>query len=155
MSWLSWLSWFRFEAHSLCSMCFVFFVLFRYANYDGTFLVVTKGTTPPPNAALATDKFFLELVGVWLTTTTSGTITLIVICVLMCVLCSGCMFACCCEHESLHKHHDAAPTTFSGKALRQISSLIGSRLQDHNHVYVAVVFGGVLGCCFLLVCVVD
>jgi hypothetical protein len=25
--------------------------------------------------------------------------------------------------------------------LRQISSLIGSRHQDHNHVYVAVVFG--------------
>ena len=51
----------------------------------------------------------------------------------MCVLCSGCMFACCCEHESLHKHHDEEPKTFRGRAAATFSGMIGSRHPDHNH----------------------
>ena len=51
----------------------------------------------------------------------------------MCVLCTGCMFACCCEHESLHKHHDEKPTSFKGKAAATFGKFIGSRHHDHNH----------------------
>jgi hypothetical protein len=104
-----------------------------YANYDGNFLVASKATTPPKRAPLATDNYFLQLVGEWLVGTTSGTVTLVVLCVLMCVLCSGCMFACCCEHESLHKHHDEEPKTFRGRAAATFSGMIGSRHPDHNH----------------------
>jgi len=104
-----------------------------YANNPGTFLVATKATTVPPSPPLATEQYFFALVGEWLTTEVSGIITLIVLCILMCVLCTGCMFACCCEHESLHKHHDEKPTSFKGKAAATFGKFIGSRHHDHNH----------------------
>ena len=72
-----------------------------------------------------------------LTTDTSGQIVLIVLCVLMCVLCTGCMFACCCEHEDLHKHDNSvdqsAMQSFRGKAAQTFSKFIGSRHHDHQH----------------------
>jgi hypothetical protein len=104
-----------------------------YAKESGMFLVVAKATTVPPAAALATDSIFLVLVWEWMMTTQSGTITLIVVSVLMCVLCTGCMFACCCEHESLHKHLETKPTSFGGRAAQTFSRFIGSRHPDHEH----------------------
>ena len=104
-----------------------------YADLTGEFLVAAKATTAPPPAALATDAYFVALVWEWLTTTNSGTITLVVLSILMCVLCTGCMFACCCEHESLHKHLDQKPTSFGGHAAQTFSRFIGSRHPDHEH----------------------
>ena len=102
-----------------------------YANYDGLFLVASKATKPPGGKALATDNYFLVLVWEWLTSTSSGMIVGIVLLVLMCVLCTGCMFACCCTHENLHKHDNK--DTFKGRVASKFSRAIGSRHPDPNH----------------------
>merc|ERR1712023_180980 len=53
-----------------------------YANYKADFLVEAKLTAPPASGPRATDKFFFELLGIWLTTDTAGIIVLIVTCTL-------------------------------------------------------------------------
>lgn len=91
-----------------------------YANYKADFLVEAKLTAPPASGPRATDKFFFELLGIWLTTDTAGIIVLIVICTLTGILCAGCFCTACCSHENLH--NSEAGTTWAGTFGRIIGS---------------------------------
>lgn len=93
-----------------------------YAGRNGgNFLVEAKLTAPPAPGARATDKYFFQLLAIWLTTETAGMIVLIAMCTLTGILCAGCFCTACCSHENLH-NSEGGKASWAGTFGRIIGS---------------------------------
>lgn len=92
-----------------------------YAGASANFLVETKLTAPPIPGPRATDKYFFQLLAIWLTTETAGVVVLIVMCTLTGILCAGCFCTACCSHENLH-NSEGGKASWAGTFGRIIGS---------------------------------
>merc|ERR1712025_929046 len=87
------------------------------ADADASFLIKAESKQVASSGSSLTDSSFIEEVGSWLATTSTGNITLAVSIVLFLLVCCGCCLSIFCSHEKLRAAH---AESFLGKTATRL-----------------------------------